>query len=164
MNKKFILFVFLIIGLCLTLTKNTFASENYTEYIYVDIKGEVESPGVYRVSSYTRVFQVIQLAGGLTIDAYTRNVNLSKKIIDEEIIYIPSYVDSYLDNSSNELININTASKELLMTLPHIGEVTASNIIAYRENVQPFRNIIDIMNVSGIGEATYNEIKTLITV
>jgi competence ComEA-like helix-hairpin-helix protein len=60
-------------------------------------------------------------------------------------------------------ININTSGKEELMLLPSIGEVRAESIIAYREEHGPFRSIADIMQVSGIGEAIYDDIKDYIT-
>jgi competence protein ComEA len=61
------------------------------------------------------------------------------------------------------LININTASKEELMTLPGIGEVSAQAIIDYREQ-QAFASIDEIKNVSGIGDAKFDKIKAYITV
>lgn len=62
------------------------------------------------------------------------------------------------------LVNINTADKDELMTLPMIGEVRASAIISYRESAGPFSSRADIMQVSGIGEGIYNQVKDLITV
>ena len=64
---------------------------------------------------------------------------------------------------STDLVNINTASREQIMTLPGIGEVTADAIIEYREQ-NPFERIEDIMNVQGIGEAKFNSIRDLICV
>ena len=61
-------------------------------------------------------------------------------------------------------ININTADKELLITLPGIGEVYASRIIEYRETYGGFHMIEDIMNISGIGEKRFAEIKNFITI
>jgi competence protein ComEA len=61
-------------------------------------------------------------------------------------------------------ININTASLAELDSLPGIGPITAQLIIDYRENKGPFKSIEDIMNVSGIGPKTFEEIKDLITV
>ncbi|MCD7777972.1 MAG: ComEA family DNA-binding protein [Clostridiales bacterium] len=59
----------------------------------------------------------------------------------------------------SRLININTADAEELEELPHIGEKTAERIIAYREENGGFLSPEEIMNVKGIGESTYNDIK-----
>lgn len=132
-------------------------------YIYVDIKGAIKTPAVYRVTSETRLFQLIEIAGGLLPDALTKSINLSKRLADEEAIYIPFLGDE--DSSvSNELININTASVEELDSLPGIGLVTAKAIVEYRTNIGIFMKIEDIMNVSGIGESSFEKIKEFITV
>lgn len=72
-----------------------------------------------------------------------------------------SWSDS--EEETGNQININTASKEMLMTLPNIGEKKAEEIIRYREE-QEFFSIEDIMEVSGIGEKTFENLKALITV
>ncbi len=61
-------------------------------------------------------------------------------------------------------VNINTASAEELETLPGIGEVLAERIIAHREQYGAFRIVDEIMDVRGIGEATFEELKDYITV
>ncbi len=65
---------------------------------------------------------------------------------------------------AGELININTADKAALETLSGIGPSKAQAIITYRTQNGPFAKIEDIMNVSGIGTATFNNIKNYITV
>ena len=83
-------------------------------------------------------------------------------IIREEDEYIwGDAADGQLETGT--LININTASKEELMTLPGIGEVSAQAIIDYREQ-QTFTSIDEIKNVSGIGDAKFDKIKAYITV
>lgn len=140
------------------------------EYIYVDIKGEVINPNVYKVKKGLRVIDVINLAGGLTEESDTSNINLSKIVTDEMVIVIKSknneevYIDSDVDiNNNNQLIDINTCTIDELLTLPGIGESKANNIIEYRKK-NKFNTINDIMNVSGISESLFNKIKEYIKV
>lgn len=135
------------------------------EYIYVDIKGEVINPGVYKVRKDTRLYYVIDLAGGFTDIANSNPINLSIILKDQDMIYIPSIHDEVVVEQPVEstLVNINTASKERLETLPSIGPATAQAIIDYR-NETPFTVIEDILNVPGIGEVTFDKLKELITV
>ena len=161
------------------------------ETIFIDIKGEVENPGVYEMQLGDRVIDAVQMAGGFTDEATTDNVNLSKKLKDESVIIIPSYLKDYENvaikndyeidinddivqseknesdekiESSSSLVNINTASVVELMSLDGIGESKAKAIIEYRDINGDFENILDIKNVSGIGESIYEKIKDYITV
>lgn len=143
------------------------------EYIYVDIKGEVINPNVYKLKKGLRVIDVIELSGGLTENADTSNINLSKIVTDEMVIVIKSkteekeYIDSDIElsnnNYNNPLININSCTINELLTLPGIGEAKANNIIEYRKK-NKFNTIEDIMNVSGISESLFNKIKEYIKV
>ena len=146
--------------------------DNEEEYIYVDIKGEVINPNVYKIEKGLRVIDVINLAGGLTEESDTSNINLSKIVTDEMVIVIKSknneevYIDSDVDinnNNNNQLIDINTCTIDELLTLPGIGESKANNIIEYRKK-NKFNTINDIMNVSGISESLFNKIKEYIKV
>jgi len=144
--------------------------EDLPEYIYIDIKGQVQNPGVYKVLTNSRLFQLLILAGGTTSKADTLAINLSLKLYDQQVVYIPSFEDEYpiisevVNDTSQGIININSASLQLLDTLPGIGPSTAQSIIDYRTEVGFFESIEDIMKVTGIGEATYNEIKDFISV
>ena len=138
------------------------------EFIYVDIKGQVMNPGVYKVEKHSRLFQVIGLAGGITEDADILAYNLSMRLRDEQVIYIPSFNDEYpmitviIENDQNGIININTATLQQLDTLPGIGPTTAQSIIDYREENGEFSTVDDLIEVPGIGEATLNEIREFI--
>lgn len=70
--------------------------------------------------------------------------------------------DNVLESTKDELISINNATKDELMTLSGIGEAKAEDIIEYRSANGPFKKIEDLMNVSGIGESIYNKIKDYI--
>ena len=136
--------------------------------IYIDLGGAVAKPGVYKVSPETRLYMVIEMAGGLTEDADTYSVNQASFVSDGEKIIIPSKGDpsSSSDAQSPQtssadtsgLVNINLASKDELMSLNGIGEVMAQRIIEYRTNNR-FKNTEDIMSVKGIGSGIYEKIK-----
>jgi competence protein ComEA len=71
--------------------------------------------------------------------------------------------DSISNGENNNLVNINTASKEELQTIKGIGESKADSIIKYREKNGLFKTIEDIKNVEGIGDTLYETIKVYIT-
>ena len=161
-----------------------------SESVYVDIKGSVKKPGVYKVDKTSIVNDVIKLAGGFTKNAYTKNINLSKHVSDEMVIYVfnkkeivsitttnkiacncetievNNCIDknSISDNNSNNKININTATLDELLTLKGIGQSKAEAIIKYREENGNFNTIEDIQKVSGLGGTIYSKIKDYITV
>ncbi|MEC9484906.1 MAG: helix-hairpin-helix domain-containing protein [Candidatus Izemoplasma sp.] len=140
------------------------------QYIYVDIKGAVKYPGVYKLKEDSRLFQVISKAGGLLHDADELAINLSQSLRDEMVIYVPIVGEDYplitdvTENQEAGIVNINTASKIELETLPGIGPSTAQSIIDYREEFGDFETIEALLNVSGIGEQTLADLEPYITV
>ena len=139
--------------------------------IMVHISGQVYNPGLVILEAGSRLIDAVELAGGLKKDADLDKINLAKKLSDEEKIYIPKIGEEYIEEvykSSNSSttsgkININTCTKEELMSLPGIGEVLADRIMKYRSE-NKFQTIEDIKNVSGIGEKRFEDIKDLIIV
>ncbi len=135
--------------------------------VFVQVCGAVRTPGVYKVSSTLRVFQVIEAAGGATEQADINAVNMARPVADEMYIYIPTAGEVQENggfDTGNNKININTATREELMTLKGIGEAKADAIIMYREETGGFTEISQIMNISGIKEAAFNKIKDSIAV
>lgn len=142
-------------------------ASNEDDVFVVDVKGEVEKPGVYEIDRDLRVDDVIKLAGGFTSEADEFMVNLAEKIHDEMIIIVPSHKEdeenhSTQDETSN--IHINSATKEDIETLPGIGPTKAEAIIDYREEFGYFQTLEDLLNVSGIGEKTLENIEEYIQV
>ncbi len=141
--------------------------------IYVDISGAVAHPGVYQVAEGTRLYEVVELAGGLNKDADADYVNQAAFVEDGQKVIIPvrgaSAPETLSDasgsgaGSSTGLININSASKDELKTLNGIGDVMAERIIEYRSS-NAFKSKEDLMSVKGIGTGTYEKIKDDITV
>ena len=152
---------------------------------FVDVKGSVKKPGVYKMNENDRVIDAINIAGGLSKSANTSNINLSQKLKSEMVIYV--YNDTEIkeknnklscdtvcqDNvievnnciqDTNDLVNINTATIEELITLDGIGASKAQSIIEYRKNNGGFKSIEELKNVSGIGESVYLKIKDKITI
>lgn len=144
--------------------------EKEITYIYVDLKGEVKNPGVYKVVTGSRLFQVVSLAGGITSEADELAINLAIKLSDQQVVYIPNINEDFplitipTNGQTSQLVNINTASIDLLDTLPGIGPTTAQSIITYRSEHGDFLSIEALLDVPGIGEGTLSEIRSLITV
>ena len=141
--------------------------------IFVDIDGAVKNPGVYKVSEGTRLFQVIELAGGLADNASTASLNRAETVYDGQKITvfssegeIPASADSEESNNGTlgGKVNINYADSVTLQTIPGIGPSKATRIIEYRQAQGKFKKIEDIKNVTGIGDMTFENIKEYITV
>lgn len=144
-----------------------------SEEIKVYVTGLVKFPGVYSMNEGDRIIDALNKAGGPLEGADLTNINLAEKVKDEQMIKIVKKGDESttsgdngqtLQASQSGKININTATKEQLDTLPGIGEVTAQRIIDYREQHGKFQKIEDIMNVSRIGPKLFEQIKDKITV
>ncbi|MBK5252936.1 MAG: helix-hairpin-helix domain-containing protein [Peptostreptococcaceae bacterium] len=147
--------------------KETEIEEEVQTEIYIDIDGAVKSPGVYKVSSGTRLFSIIEMAGGLNDDADVTTINRAMIINDGDKVIIPKIgeiSDGSTTANANGMININIASNSDLEELPGIGPVTAETIVEYREEHDGFKSIEELMNISGIGVVTFNKVKDSITV
>lgn len=141
---------------------------------YVHICGEVNAPGVYEMEAGSRIFQAVEMAGGFTDTAAAEYLNMAQEVTDGMKLLVPSVedvesgqlsgLDELLPASGEQKVNLNTATKEQLMTLRGIGESRAEDIIRYREETGPFRTIEEIMEISGIKDAAFQKIKEDITV
>ncbi len=149
----------------------------------VFVSGEVLVPDVYTLVPGSRIKQLVEAAGGFTDDANTAVVNLAQPLADGVHVHVPArgelsatpqnvLSDPAALRSSAEidigvggaLININTAGLVELDVLPGIGPATAQKILDYRAANGPFADIGAIKEVSGIGEAKFEQIRALITV
>ncbi|MFA5005972.1 MAG: SLBB domain-containing protein [Candidatus Izemoplasmatales bacterium] len=133
-------------------------------YVYVDVKGAVRYPGVYRIAADLRVVDAVMLAGGLTESADTASINLASGVADGMMIVVPTAsaggtATTSTDNAEDGKIDINTATVEELDTLYGIGYILAQRIIDYRAENGPFASIEEIMNVAGIKDSVYEKIK-----
>ena len=144
--------------------------------IYVDIKGAVKVPGIYQLKNQQRIWDALALAGGVSEEADTTQVNYAQKVKDQMIIYVPkkgepvpqsleTLQESALAQQNQEgKINLNTATEAELQTISGIGAKKAQEIIRFRDEQGPFKTVEELKNVSGIGEKTVERLKDMLTV
>ena len=150
-------------------------SDNHSEYVYVYISGAVVAPGVYELTSGSRLYEAIELAGGFCPDAKEDYLNLAACVEDGVQYVVPTKSEAALLQQENigqsamvshydteGRLNINVATKDELMELPGIGATRADAILAYRDTGNIFDNPEDIMKVSGIKDSVYGSVKDYI--
>ncbi|WP_069997940.1 helix-hairpin-helix domain-containing protein [Cellulosilyticum sp. I15G10I2] len=160
-----------------------------TTQVPVYICGEIVCPGVYYVDPAAIINDVVQMGGGLTLDADKNYLNLASRVAPNQKIYVPKIgeeIDKSLNSYDNKdivasqetsisgskmseqgyshIININTATEKDLQTLSGIGAVKARAIIEYRMTIGRFKKVDELLNVSGIGDKTLEKIRAFITV
>ena len=132
---------------------------------------------MYELEPDSRVYQVIDLAGGFTQDAAADQINQAEKVNDGQMIRIDTQEEAQQKKEGNlsqeeqsdaapsdGRVNINTATREELMTIPGIGASKAESIIKYRETNGAFQKIEDIMQITGIKEGVFQKIRESITI
>lgn len=148
-----------------------------SEQWYVDVKGAVNHPGVYPVTPAMRIHDVIALAGGVKAGADETQVNFSQKVADQMVIYMPKQGEvapqantpgqvSAAEGASGggQQVNLNTATKEELMTISGIGEKKAEDILHYREQNGSFQSVDDLTKVTGIGAKILEKLRAQVCV
>lgn len=155
--------------------------EKSNNFLVIDVSGSVEKPGIYELADGSRIEDALIAAGGISGDAsrewMEKMINRAAKLSDGQKIYIPSVDEQTVVLSAKDgsgglgvpgdssgrvggLININTASLELLDTLSGIGPVYAQKIIEYR----PYSNTEDLVTKQVLSKNLYEKIKHLLTV
>ncbi len=148
--------------------------------IYVDIKGAVKVPvkvpGIYQLKNQQRIWDALALAGGVSEEADTAQVNYAQKVKDQMIIYVPKKGEPVAQSletlqesapaqqNQEEKINLNTATEAELQTISGIGAKKAQEIIRFRDEQGPFKTVEELKNVPGIGEKTVERLKDMLTV
>ncbi len=128
----------------------------------VEIVGAINNPGKYNVPSGVNLAFLVNLAGGLTNNADVTNINLST-ILSDKYYEIPTY---YLLDEKIITVkeNLNKITFQELLLIPNITETRALNILIFREENGGFNSINDLLEVKGIGPATFEKIKIYFTV
>ncbi len=133
--------------------------------IVIDIKGAIEKPGVYELKEGSRIYEAIDQAGGLLEGADENSLNFAELLYDEMMVYVPFLEDDVQVNEgvgNNGKIPLNRADQALLEQLPGIGPAKAQAIIAYREENGPFKDVDELLDVSGIGPKSLERLRDYI--
>ncbi len=146
--------------------------------VVVDVRGAVAKPGVYTLPYGSRVQEALAVAGNTLANAEIGGLNLARKLMDGEQIYVPTTAEATRapqpvgaavatarprTTTPIGKININTATLEDLDTLPGIGPAIAQRILDYRNQNGPFKRLEDLKKVRGIGDVIFANIRDLIT-
>lgn len=139
--------------------------------LVVHVVGEVHAPGVYELEPGSRVSSAIDAAGGSTDQAFLEGVNLARLLVDGEQIIVPDSAapvtagaDAASTGSADGTVHLNTADLEQLQTLPRVGPALAQRILDWRTANGPFTSIEQLLDVSGIGPKTLEQIREHVTV
>ena len=161
------------------------AQEQAAPSLYVDVKGKVKKPGLYRFAPGKRVADAIEEAGGALPQADLDQINLAQPLADGTALIIPATGSSGTSplpgvglsspasvqvggngapgagssKQPGKTVNLNSATVQELMTLPGIGESRAAAILEYRTQVGRFRSVDELKKVSGIGAKMFEKIK-----
>lgn len=134
--------------------------------IVVDMSGEVAKPGVYSFDTGARVVEAITAAGGFSKNAdmewVDKNLNKAAKLSDGEKIYVPraGEPESVRVEVDNKKINLNNASQATLESLPGVGPVTATKIVAGR----PYQDSNELVTKKIVGQKVFDQIKDLVSI
>lgn len=145
--------------------------------VVVHVAGKVRRPGIVVLSPGARVVDALKAAGGARPGVDLAGLNLARLLVDGEQVVVgaPAAAGGGADTTgagaaagagvdAGGKVNLNTASEAQLEELPGVGPVTAAAIVAFREEQGPFASVDQLLDVSGIGEATLAEIAPHATV
>lgn len=150
----------------------------------VHVVGAVARPGVVTLPGGSRVSDAVERAGGARDDADLARLNLARVLVDGERLYVPKVgetdIPAALDGSSSSsdsagagggagsaddaVVDLNTADQTLLETLPGIGPSLAGRILAWRDEHGRFAAVEDLLDVSGIGDVRFAELRDRVRV
>ena len=160
---------------------NVGTAEDNLKNITAEISGEVQNPGVYKLTSGSRIDDLLTAAGGFSGKADRvwsgKYLNRAAVITDGQKVYIPSSNQQSNDLSANKSdgvktdqsvlgvtgshpVNINTASLTDLDSLPGIGPVYGQSIIEHR----PYSTVEELLSKGALKKVVYEKIKDMVSI
>lgn len=151
----------------------TTAASSNSAALVVHVAGKVKRPGIVTLPAGSRVIDAVQKAGGARRGVDLSGLNLARQLADGEQILVgapavagagPPPAGTAVPGQPTGVVNLNTATSEQLETLPGVGPVTAASILEWRAEHGRFSTVEELLEVSGIGEATLADLRELVTV
>ncbi len=147
------------------------ASEASAEVV-VDVAGKVRDPGIVTLPAGSRVFEAIEKAGGIEGTLEEPTINLARQLVDGEQILVgvepadpaAAGATAGTGGTGGGVVDLNSATLEQLDALPGVGPVTAQSILDWRQENGRFTSVDDLLDVSGIGEKTLEDLRDRVTV
>ncbi len=137
--------------------------------VVVHVLGAVGRPGLYRLPEGSRIVDAIAAAGGFAPDAARDGLNLARVLVDAEQVAVPvvgavaAAGTGPQGVAADGRVNLNTADQAALETLPRVGPAMAQRILAWRAENGGFKAVEDLMQVSGIGQRTFEGMRAMVT-
>ncbi|OJX63864.1 MAG: hypothetical protein BGO95_06665 [Micrococcales bacterium 73-13] len=137
--------------------------------VVVHVLGAVAEPGLYRLPEGSRVVDAVAAAGGFAPEAERGGLNLARRLVDAEQVVVPAIGETAASGAgppgmtTDGRVNLNTADRAALETLPRVGPAMAERIIAWRAANGGFRAVEDLLQVSGIGDRTFEAMRELVS-
>jgi competence protein ComEA len=144
--------------------------------LVVDVAGKVRNPGVVSLPAGARVIDAVKAAGGLRPGTQTGTLNLARRVVDGEQILVgvqatpaPAVPPAAASGPPGATVpgaplDLNAATVAQLDQLPGVGPVLAQRIVDYRTQHGAFRSVDELRQVSGIGDAKFTDVKSLVRV
>ncbi len=136
--------------------------------VVVDVAGKVRRPGVYELAAGSRVIDALRAAGGVRHGVSTTTLNLAARVSDGEQVVVgaagaglPGPAGS--GSPATATVPLNTATLQQLETLPGVGPVLAQRILDWRTQHGQFNSVSQLDEVSGIGPATFADLRGRVT-
>ena len=134
--------------------------------VFVEITGEVARPGVYSFAAPPTLLELCRRAGGpdTLTDSNARLVSGSRVEVTPAGTYHLNHMSGDRRLTLGLALDLNTATAQDLEALPGIGPVMAQRLVQFRQAHGPFKELKDLLAVSGIGEQKLTKIKPYLTV
>lgn len=136
--------------------------------VLVHVAGAVKRPGLYELFEGDRIADAIEAAGGARRSADLHVLNLAQVVVDGARIEVPtkggaSPQQPAVTASSSAMVSLNSATQIELETIPGVGPVTAQAILSHRDEIGGFTDLAQLLDVDGIGPATFESISAYVT-